>query len=110
MQFKIIRKKFFYDPVFGFQVIVRLETFIKDNKSATAQHEEHKTHQLIRLTRINYDDLVHECIHLVSAILTSCNISTNLENDSNQEIFAYYHSYWVVKIWKIIKKWKKNFD
>jgi len=45
--------------------------------------------------------LVHECLHLVREIFKVVGIPFN---ETNEEIIAYYQSYWVERLWNKISK------
>jgi hypothetical protein len=106
MKSKIKKLHKFYDPVFGVRVIVRLETFL-GRKAGTSNVGEKNglRYYLLKLIKIDRGLLSHECIHLVSSIFNERNFPLYLNYIQNQEVFAYYHDYWVETIWKVIKNW-----
>jgi len=104
------KSKLFQDFVFRTEVLVELKE-LKDSEAAACISYEIKNcvkRYIITLGRIDLGDLDHECTHLVSRSFIDRGISLDLSNSSNQEVFGYYHCYWVDIIWKVIKKWKKS--
>lgn len=51
---------------------------------------------ILRIEENDFYTLAHECIHLVRHILDDRGISFRAEND---EAIAYYHGYWLKKLW-----------
>lgn len=56
---------------------------------------------IIRIEENDFYTLAHECIHLVRHILTDRGIPFTPEND---EIIAYYHGYWLKRLWRLSNK------
>jgi len=53
----------------------------------------------------NYNDMVHETLHLTARIFELVNIPFTSEND---EIIAYYQNYWVRKFWHKMSNFIKD--
>jgi len=103
------KSKLFQEPVFRTEVLVKLKD-LKDSDAAafiTTEIEKGVKRYILTFSRIYLSDLDHECIHLVASVFIDRGISLDLNNHPNQEVFGYYHCYWVDRIWKVIKNWRK---
>ena len=60
---------------------------------------------IIRVEENDFYTLAHECVHLVRHILDDRGIPIRADND---EVFAYYHGYWLKKLWRLTNKKEKN--
>jgi hypothetical protein len=61
---------------------------------------------ILTLSHVDLSDLNHECIHLVAMIFVDRDIDIDIKCPSEQEIFGYYHCYWLNRIWETIKNWR----
>lgn len=56
---------------------------------------------IIRVEHNDFYTLAHECIHLVKHIFTDRGVPFRPEND---ETIAYYHGYWLKRLWRLTAK------
>lgn len=92
----------FYEPFLYANIEI---SFAKDKilKGSTNQYEKdgivYYTLQLEDSK--DFYTLMHECLHLTNRVFTDRGIPFNAEND---EVIAYYQSYWFKRIWRRINK------
>lgn len=111
MKIRYKKSRTFREPVFRTEVIVRytgdlvLEGTDYIGATCSSQVVKGVKSYILTFSKIDIADLDHECMHLVSNVFMDRGIQIDLSNHSTQEIFGYYHCYWVDCIWSIIKKW-----
>lgn len=113
--------KRFYDPVFSATVIlatgkwenikVRGFVFLQEDGKTTSGGvsiiDKEKDGQVWKEYLVHVEDkgdfytLSHEVVHLVRWIFTDRGI---LFDNTNDETIAYYHTYWLKKLWRAMSK------
>lgn len=106
---KIKKSKVFYDPIFfaEVQVVVgevetktrsgELEIRERDLKDGSVETR----YILYLLDKKDFYTLMHECLHLVKHVFVSRMVPFN---ETNDELIAYYHSYWFKRLWRWVNK------
>jgi hypothetical protein len=104
--------KKFYEPVLFSDVVVKIGDPVRGELSGSTETQEKITKKgkevryLITLqSNKDYYCLAHECLHLVKRIFTDRGIPFNEQND---EMIAYYQSYWIKRIWRSMPKKVRN--
>jgi hypothetical protein len=90
-----------------FQELVKMEDLKDAGALITVQEKKGNKRYILTFSRINLSDLDHECTHLVAKAFMDRDIYLDMRDSSDQELFGYYHCYWVGRIWKVIKNWSK---
>lgn len=102
--------KTFYEPVLLTTVVVKIKKPDRGELSGTTSTEEKvtKTGKEVRYVILlednkDYYTLAHECLHLVKRVFEDRGIPFNSKND---EMIAYYQTYWIKRIWRSMPKRK----